>query len=239
MGAAGVLEAFIIDRSVLGARQPDLVLTPDGGSIEGDLSGLRTLVVDPMGIDDVLDSMLTVGDALGLHREAARVVTGLKERLFSAQEGVNAFVSAGRLAVVVGVDPLVVAGGWVAQMIERAGGEHPLNPTSAAEGIGAGMLQSSRRAGPARVVTRREWEDEKIDRVIVSPQGATLEEACAAARRAGAWTGAREMLAVEGRRSFARPGPGLAETFEWLAKWLGRGVRPDEVAGVEVIEPGG
>ncbi len=119
MGAAGVLEAFIIDRSVLGARQPDLVLTPDGGSIEGDLSGLRTLVVDPMGIDDVLDSMLTVGDALGLHREAARVVTGLKERLFSAQEGVNAFVSAGRLAVVVGVDPLVVAGGWVAQMIER------------------------------------------------------------------------------------------------------------------------
>jgi iron complex transport system substrate-binding protein len=179
---------YSLDAGLALALKPDVILTQDlcrVCSIDGETvrevasrMNPRPLVVslNPGSLEDVLDDVLRVGEAVGLAREAGAAVVGLRGRVFRAMEYVNPYVQGPSVAFLEWTDPLFVGGHWTPQLIERAGGRHPLNPTVAAEGSGAAMgpQQANRRAGPSRCVSAAELVASRPERVIVCPCGVPL-----------------------------------------------------------------
>ena len=113
----------------------------------------RVVSLNPLSLGDVLDNLLQVGEAVGMEREAQAARAGLEARLrradelvatsqaaaaaaaaakpaSAAAEGAVAAGEAARpcVAFIEWPDPLYVGGHWTPQLIERAGGAHPLNP---------------------------------------------------------------------------------------------------------------
>ncbi len=182
-------------------------------------------------IEGVFDDLVHVGAAVGLELEASRVVVGLRERMYAAADFATPFVTGPSVAFLEWTDPLFVGGHWMPQLIERAGGVHPLNPTEPVVGAGAGegpIGATQRRAGKSVTVPRQVLIASQPERVIVCPCGIGIEGAVAQARSllAQEWfanlpaarTG--HVVAVDGNQMFSRPGPRLVEAFEWLVGWL-------------------
>lgn len=219
---------------MLGALTPDVVLWPpwmaldEGGHAgrEAFLPAARVVRFAPTTIEDVLDDVLRIGGVVGRMMEATRAVVSLRERMASVQERVNAYEDGPRVTFLVGVGPLRAAGGWIAQLVERAGGRHLMNPVAGTEAVGGGLHPE---------ITGAEIACAGADAVVVCLEGRSLAEAEAAAkglREEAWWNGltavrAGRVMAVDGRRMFHRAGPGLVESFEWLRAWL-EGSRADE-----------
>jgi iron complex transport system substrate-binding protein len=156
---------YTIDEQLLTTLQPDVILTQDICAVCAiDLQTVQRLAarmspqprvvsLNPLGLDDVLDNLLQVGEAVGMEREAQAARAGLEARLRRADElvatsqaaaaataaakpaaaaakGVAAAEEAARpcVAFIEWPEPLYVGGHWTPQLIERAGGAHPLNP---------------------------------------------------------------------------------------------------------------
>lgn len=239
---AGGHSLYWLDAGLLSGLKPDLVLTQelcrvcsiDLEAVRAVVAGLsprpRVLSLHPQGLEDVLDDLLNVGEAVGLAREASEAVVGLRERLFRAADYVNPYVDGPRVAFLEWTDPLYVGGHWTPQLIERAGGRHPLNPTVAAAGAGAaaGPQAASRTAGPSVRVSVEELVASEPEAVIVCPCGVGLEGVRRMAgelARAGWWgelpaVRAGRVALVDGNQMFNRPGPRLVDAFEWLVGWL-------------------
>ncbi len=185
--------------------------------------------------EGVLDDVLTVGRVLGREDRAREEVVRLRERVYAALDHVPAFQEGPSVAFLEWTDPLHVGGYWTPQLIERAGGRHPLNPTQAPPGVGAaiGPQAAYRRAGPGVRVPDDIFAATRPDAIIICPRGQDLEQArrraLELARRSWwpdlpAVRNGRVAL-VDGRRTFHRPGPRLIDALEWLVAWLQH--RPD------------
>ena len=84
---------YTLHERALADLQPDLILTQDlcavcalpSGQVEAALGYLgcqaRVLTLDPHTLDEVLDSIITVGQATGARGRADRLVAGLRGRL--------------------------------------------------------------------------------------------------------------------------------------------------------------
>jgi len=240
---------YTLDTELLADLKPDVILTQDVCEVcsidvgtvreaareisrrrNHDGSPPTVISLNPAGVEDVLDDLFTIGRAVGLQKNAAEVVGRLRERMFRAAEHVNAYVEGPVVGFMEWTDPVFVAGHWTVQLIERAGGRHPLNPTTIDEemGVGAGMQWGMRTAGksvrvPAEVfaATRPEW-------LVICPCGYGLEQARAATDELMGQAWFRSLPAVrsgrvaivDGSQHFNRPGPRLIEAFEWLVGWL-------------------
>jgi ABC-type Fe3+-hydroxamate transport system substrate-binding protein len=229
------------------ALRPDVILTQDlcevcsidletvrGIARELERLGHRAQVVslNPTTVEGVLDDLLTVGRAVGLEGRARDEVVRLRERLFAAGEHVNPFDDGPVVAFLEWTDPLFCAGHWTVQMIERAGGRHPFNPTVArpASGAAAGPQQGERVAGRSQRITPEELVAARPERVVVCPCGMGMEASRACARALAEQLWWRDLPAasappsrvaiVDGNQMFNRPGPRLVDAFEWLVGWM-------------------
>ncbi len=116
------------------------------------------------------------------------------------------------------------------QLVERAGARHPLNPTVIPEGVGAaaGAQQGARRAGKSIRIPEEALVAVKPDVVVICPCGLGLAKAREAARELTrkAWWGdlpavrKGRVAVVDGNHYFNRPGPRLADAFEWLVGYV-------------------
>lgn len=189
---------YDLDATRLASLKPDLILTQDLcdvcsidlGAVRRAAQGLspppRILSLNPRSFEDVNEDVLRIGGAAGLEDRALRVVLGLRERLDRAQELVPAFAPRVRVGFLEWTDPLFVAGHWTPQIIERAGGEHPLNPSVALEGAGAadGVAgQSQRRAGKSIAVPPEVFGATQPEFLFIAPCGLSLEASVREARR--------------------------------------------------------
>ncbi|MCB9838624.1 MAG: ABC transporter substrate-binding protein [Phycisphaeraceae bacterium] len=225
-----------VDIGRLRACGPDLVIV--GRDVAGHLESMRAALgesvrfemYEPTTVEDVFEFALTLGRVLGREDAAVSAVVGLRERFYRACEFVTPFEEGPRVAVLTGLDPLEVGGWWIPQLVERAGGSFPLNPTvaKAEAGAAAGFAHSERRAGAARGVSVDELLGAGIEALVVCVPGVGLEGVRAGtARLAGEpWWGAipavrsGRVALVDGLRGLVRPGPGLVEGFTWLVGWL-------------------
>jgi len=232
---------YTLNADLLAKLRPDLILTQDLCSVcsidlssvqrvvrELQASGLpapRVLSLNPETLEDVLDDILRVGDAIGCLERARREVVALRDRLWRLQEYVNPYLNGPSLALLEWTDPLFCAGHWTVQMIERAGARHPLNPTRMSiEGSGAGMQAGERRAGPSRQVSIDEFVRTAPEIVVVAPCGFDLARAREETARllAQPWfcdlpaSRAGSVYAVDGNQMFNRPGPRLLDAFAFL-----------------------
>ncbi len=198
--------------------------------------GLRTEVVplNPATLEAVLDDHLAVARACAIPDAGPRAAVALRERLFRAEEHVPPFAHRPTVGFLEWTDPLFVAGHWTVELIERAGGRHPLNESTAppADGAALGPQHGARKAGKSIPVPDELFAATKPDYLIICPCGLTLDQAHAEAtnlarraRAAGWWdtlpaVRAGRVAIVDGNQMFNRPGPRLFDAFEWLVAWL-------------------
>jgi len=237
---------YDLDVERLAALRPDVIITQDLCKVCSiDLrsvrravdwmspppKGPRVLSLNPMTVEAVLDDVLTIGDAVGMEAEAAAVVGSLRERMYRAEEFVTPFAAAPTVVFLEWTDPLFVGGHWTPQLIERAGGLHPLNPTAAPESAGAAagpIGQTLRAAGPSIRVPPEVVAAIRPEFVVVCPCGLSLEQAMHETQLLTEQAWWRELPAVragrvavvDGNQMFNRPGPRLVDAFEFLVGWL-------------------
>ncbi|HLK76729.1 MAG TPA: ABC transporter substrate-binding protein [Streptosporangiaceae bacterium] len=212
-------DLYTLHARALADLAPDLIVTQDlcrvcalpSGQVSDALDYLgcsaEVLTLDPHSLDEVLDSIVTVGQRAGVPERAAALVDGLRERLLIVASLV-AGRSRPRVAVVEWVDPPFTAGHWVPDLVTAAGGQ----PVAARPGTAT--------APPGAASVETSWaaiREAEPDLVVVAPCGYHL--AGAAEQAAGA---ARELpglpvWAIDADGIVVRPGPRLVNGVEALA----------------------
>lgn len=207
-------DLYRLDENALAGIDPDVVITQDlcavcavaTDSVDDALDHLgcrsQVVTIDPKSLDDVLQSVLTLGEVTGHPDAAQAVVDDARGRL-----DVVAAAVAGRprrrVAVIEWTDPLFCAGHWVPDLVAAAGGDSVLGvPGGRSHGVEPSALTA---ANP--------------DVIVVAPCGYRLDGATALARdllATGIVPGA-EMWAVDADHFFVRPGPRLVDGVETLA----------------------
>lgn len=243
---------YSLDTDRLHDLRPDVILTQDLcevcsidlATVRGAVARMnpqpRVVSLNPHTYEHVLDDIITVGRAVGLERQARDTLVRLRERFFRAADHVNAFAAQPTLVFLEWADPLFVGGHWTPQLVERAGALHPVNPTKAMEGAGAGAggQMAHRVAGQSVRVPPEVIERVAPEYVVVCPCGVPLRDVrahMAALERTDWWRKLPAMkngrvALVDGNQMFNRPGPRLVDAYEWLVGWIND--RP------ELIPPG-
>jgi iron complex transport system substrate-binding protein len=243
---------YTLDAAKLRELRPDLILTQDLCQVCSiDLASVRAVAatldpvpaivsLNPHTVEDVLEDHITVGRAAGLEAAATEQVSTLRERMYQAIEHVNAFVDGPNVAFLEWTDPLFIGGHWTPQLIERAGGSHPLNPPvpDMESGTATGMQQAYRKAGKSVRIPPEVLVASRPDVVIICPCGVPLAGAREMARELASlpwWdrlpaAASGSVFLVDGNQYFNRPGPRLVECLEFLVGVLNG--RP------ELIPPG-
>ncbi|MBC7772928.1 MAG: ABC transporter substrate-binding protein [Pyrinomonadaceae bacterium] len=234
---------YRLDTAMLARLRPDVILTQDlcgvcsinldaVRAVAGQLSPAPTIIsLNPSTMEDVLDDHLRVGEAVGLLAVAEAAVVEMRERMYAASDFVPHFAGGPAVAFLEWTDPLFVGGHWTPQLIERAGGHHPLNPTAPIDrsGAAAGPIgQTLRAAGKSVRVPPEVLVATRPDIVIVCPCGLTLEQTRREARALSEQPWWKELPAVrtgrvalvDGNQMFNRPGPRLVDAFEFLVGLL-------------------
>jgi iron complex transport system substrate-binding protein len=211
-------DLYHLDEGALAGLDADLVVTQDLCAVCAvDVSvvddalahlGCRAdvLTVDPHTLDEVLDSVLSLGCSSGRTDAAEQLVAELRGRLAAVDRAV-AGMRRQRTLVLEWTDPPFAPGHWVPEMVERGGGLSVL---------GTAGDKSFRTTWEAVAAAEPEV-------VIVAPCGYHLDGAADLATDLVA----RDVLpagipvwAVDANASFARPGPRLVDGIEALAAIL-------------------
>ncbi|MBI3997836.1 MAG: cobalamin-binding protein [Armatimonadetes bacterium] len=227
---------YHLDAVALAALAPDLILTqelcrvcaPSFGEVRQAARVLegRTKIVslEPHSLGDILETILEVGRLTGAEAAAEILVAGLRARI----ERVRALPAPWprpRVACVEWLDPIFVAGHWVPQMVDLAGG---------VDGLG--------RQGKDSYVI--EWDTLRAyapEAVVVMPCGFDIARTRAEIYLLTARPGWQDLPAVRAGRVFLtdasayfnRPGPRIVRGLEILAQLVRAGPGPLDVEGAE------
>ena len=224
-------DLYTLHARALAGLQPDLILTQDlcrvcaipSGQVSDALDYLGchadVLTLDPHSLDEVLDSILAVGQRAGAAERAARLVAGLRGRLTRVAASV-AGLRPPAVAVLEWVDPPFTAGHWVPDLVTAAGGR-PV--PVAARGA---SVQTDWAAVAAAAP----------DLVVVAPCGyhlpGAIEQAQHVLQALPAAMGVKmgmpdvPVWAVDADGIVVRPGPRLVHGVEALASILHPGAGP-------------
>ncbi len=249
---------YALDTDALAELRPDVILTQDLCDVCSiDLNTVRAAArqiadrtgsdpeivsLNPETVEDVIDDVLRVGRAIGREREAFDAVVDLRGRFHTAQEYVNPYEEGPVVGFMEWTDPIFIAGHWTVQLIERAGGRHPLNETVARPGTGlaVGPQQAERVAGKSIRVPAEAFAATRPEVLVIAPCGLDLAQTRRAVDelRGQSWFESLpavqngRVALVDGNQHFNRPGPRLAEAFEFLVGFIQRrpGLIPDGFA---------
>ena len=81
--------------------------------------------MDPHSIQDVLDSVTTLGKILGKEKRANEITDSLKKRIQNIKDIQNKEKS--RVLAIEWIEPFFTAGHWIPEMIEIAGGQNMIS----------------------------------------------------------------------------------------------------------------
>jgi iron complex transport system substrate-binding protein len=223
-------DLYHLDEGALAGLDADLVVTQDlcavcavdVSVVDDALSHLgctaEVLTVDPHTLDEVLGSVLLLGERTGHVDRAGALVRSLRERLEAVQQAV-AGRDRPRVLLLEWTDPPYAPGHWVPQMVTLAGGEPALGT-------------------PGEKSVRVTWEqcrDSRPDLVVCAPCGYDLPDSRKLAGElvdTGVIPADLPVWAVDANASFARPGPRLVDGVEALAGIL----HPDTAPASAIAE---
>ena len=211
-------DLYRLDAGALSGLDADLVVTQDlcavcavDVSVVSDaLAHLgctaEVLTIDPHTLDEVLESVLTLGAVTGHREEASALVASLHDRLDAVRARV-AGRDRPRVVVLEWTDPPYAPGHWLPEMVVAAGGEPVLG--AAGEKSVRTTLDAVHAARP--------------DVIVCAPCGYDRAGAQAQADSlvsAGVLPAGTPVHAVDANGSWARPGPRLVDGVEELAAIL-------------------
>jgi iron complex transport system substrate-binding protein len=209
---------YELDEQLLERLQPDLIVTQQLCAVcavsADDVRAVaarmdpepEVLSLDPYTLGEVLADVGTLGAKTDHEEEAAAVVADAAERIDRIREAV-ADARPSRVLALEWLDPVFVAGHWVPQLIEYAGGIDPLGFSGE----------------KSEVFT---WEQVKAvepEVVVVMPCGYDAERAQEEAYDYGdelEELGAQRLYAVDAAGLFSRPSHRLVDGLEVLAHIL-------------------
>lgn len=170
------------------------------------------LTLNPTTVHEVIADVIRIGNAAGRSAEGHRLAAQLHDRLEAVRTRVQDISKRPRVACLEWLSPLYVAGHWVPEMVQLAGGQDVL----------------AQPGDPSHVVT---WDDVLAaapDALIVMPCGFSIErtqtELFQMMQQPGQWPLSSELaertFLVDASSYFSRPGPRLIEGIELLAAIL-------------------
>lgn len=214
------LSIYSLDEDALAKAAPDLIVTQDlcevcAVSLDdvqravarlARRDSVRVVSLRPTRLGDVLGDIERIAVALGRSGQGQHLRTSLEARIAAIAARVPTGTRRPAVASIEWIDPLMLAGTWMPELIELAGGR-PIGPP-------AGAL--------ARTIDSEELARLRPEVVLVKPcgfpLGRTLEErerieqSIVAALAPGT-----PVYVTDGNAFFNRPGPRLVESLEILA----------------------
>ena len=209
----------IFEDRIRGLR-PDLILTQAlckvCAVIEGDVRALAARL-DPVpqivtcagrSLDGVFEDLRRVADALDANDECDELLAGAAARMRTVHETLkSARAPRLRVAVLEWGEPIMSAGHWMPEMVNRAGG---IDVLAAPGDHSVPVLVERVRAADPEVI-------------IIAPCGYDLPRAVAEgermlARKEWGWLRARRVFAMDANAFATRPGPRLVDGIEILAR---------------------
>jgi len=209
---------------LLRQAQPDLILsqdlchvcavTPD--QLHNALCSMprqpTVLTLNPRTVHDVIDDVIRIGDAANRSAEGLRLAAHFRDRLDAIRTRVQGISHRPRVVCIEWLSPLYVAGHWVPEMVQLAGGLDVL----------------AQPGSSSRVVTWDEVLAAAPDVLIVMPCGFSVERTHAELfelmQQPGEWglssDLAQRTFLVDASSFFSRPGPRLIDGIELLAAIL-------------------
>ena len=221
------LSLYTVDEQGLAALAPDVIVTQDLCEVCAvSLDDVRRAVarlaqreavevvsLRPTRLGDVLDDVERVARVLGRAATGASVRGELERRIREIEGRAVAAASEGRPNVlsIEWLDPLMIGGTWMPELIELAGGR--------AVGAAAGA--------PAPTIDVRELGRLEPEVIVVKPCGFTIERTLRErALIEQLAIGSARVYVTDGNAYFNRPGPRLVESLEIMAAC----VHPDRFA---------
>ena len=159
------------------------------------------VTIDPHTMEEVIESIVTLGQCCGRSEAAAVVVEGLRARL-DAVSAATVGRDRPRVLVLEWTDPPFAPGHWIPEMVALAGGESVLGTVG----------EKSYRI---------DWETARAsapDIVVCAPCGFDLAASTELAQAVRPQFPGVPVVAVDANASFARPGPRLVDGVEELAR---------------------
>ena len=215
---------YEVDEDVLREAAPDLVLTQElcdvcavsYEDVRHAASRLpyppNVVSLDPASIGNVLDDIQMVGDLCGVPDAAASFVAELNERIEVVRLQASAAGSAPRVACIEWLEPPIVAGHWIPQIVELAGGIDAL----------------AKPGAPSRRITMDELAESEPDVLALMPCGMDEVRARQEFEALDNVTEWRKLPAVVNGRAyfvdsgsyFSRSGPRLVDGLEQMAQMI-------------------
>ena len=226
---------YTIDQDLLRQAEPDLILTQElcdvcavpysevKRAVDQLVSRPRLLPLSPSLLGDVLQDISRVGEATGREEQAGFLVRRLRERIDRVTARTATAAERPATFCLEWADPLYVAGHWIPEMVEMAGG---------IDGLG----------GKGKPSVPIEWERVVIyapEVVILMPCGFDVERAVREMpllTRLPGWLDLPavrrgQVYAVNATAYFSRSGPRLVDGLELLAKILHPELFPGAIPG--------
>ncbi|KYH45918.1 cobalamin-binding protein [Branchiibius sp. NY16-3462-2] len=216
-------DLYHLDADALRSLDADLVVTQDlcavcavdVSVVDDALAYLgctaQVLTIDPHTMEQVLDSIRTLGAATGHDDAADALVTRLRARLADVARAV-ADRPRPRVLVLEWTDPPFAPGHWIPEMVTMAGGEPALGVVGErSERVDWAAVSAS---GP--------------EVVVVAPCGYGVDDSARLGREILDHLPDVPVWAVDANASFARPGPRLVDGVEALAALLHDVPVPDQ-----------
>jgi iron complex transport system substrate-binding protein len=213
---------YHIDMAALRAAEPDLILTQQLCDVCAvgyndvllqvkDLPKTpRVVSLNPTSLGDVLEDMLTVGQATDTSERAEAAVSALRQRIEAVRQQAAKATTQPRVFCLEWMAPLFVSGHWMPEMVRMAGG---------IDGVGNDRTPSTQIAWE----TVRDYQPEVM---ILMPCGADVPKTLSELSEVRVLPGWDDLPAVKNGRVYAvnagayfsRSGPRLVEGLELLAQ---------------------
>ena len=222
------LSVYRVDAAVLDRLAPTVIVTQtqcevcavslkDVEAAVCEIVGSRPRIVslEPMSLGDVWNDIRAVAAALGDPPRGDDLVTRLDGRLAAVRAAALSGSTRPSMACIEWIDPLMSAGNWTPELVERAGGLDPFG-------------EAGKHSGYLRIDDLAAADP---DVVVIAPCGFDIERSCREMPPLVAHPSWRQLSAVragrvaiaDGNQYFNRPGPRVVETAEILAEILHAG----------------
>ena len=217
------LSVYTVDREKIEQLQPDVVITQAQcevcavslKEVEQALENLlrkdaRIVSLELGSLDDIFKNIIQVADALNAHEKGHELVESLQERVDIIRHKLKFIDKKPTAACIEWLEPLMVSGNWIPEMVTIAGGQ--------------AVLAEAGKHSPYV-----DWNDVRLqdpEIIVVMPCGFSIERTLKEMDLLLQLPGFEQLQAVknnqlyiaDGNQYFNRPGPRIVDSIEILAE---------------------